>query len=206
MLVDSGASVNVIDKETWTKLKSQHVKCKSSTSKPVKKLFAYGCTTPLKTTGTFTAEVSIEDRKCDADFIVIESTGIPLLGLKTATALHVLKINDGVNSIDVTDTSETQILSISEMKTKLETEFKDVLKGVGKLKGHQIKLKTDPSVRPIAQPIRRTPFGLRDKVEKKIDELIEADIIEPVEDPTEWVSPIVIVPKVNKMTFEFVWI
>ena len=36
---------------------------------------------------------------------------------------------------------------------------------------------------------------MRSKVEKKIKELEEADIIEKVDGPTPWVSPIVIVPK-----------
>jgi hypothetical protein len=34
-------------------------------------------------------------------------------------------------------------------------------------------------------------------VEKKINKLIEADIIEPVDGPTLWVNPVVIVPKSN---------
>jgi transposase InsO family protein len=197
MLVDSGASVNVIDKETWTGLKSQDVMCISSTAKPAKSLYAYGCTEPLKKIGTFTSEVSIGKQKCKADFVVIDSEGIPLLGLKTATQLRVLKIHRDVNAVGVTDIDNTWSSPIREMKAKLETEFTDVLKGVGKLKDHQVKLKTDPSIKPVAQPVRRTPFGLREKVEKKIEELIEADIIEPVEEPTEWVSPTVIVPKAN---------
>jgi hypothetical protein len=107
MLVDSGASVNVIDKETWTGLKSQDVICISSTAKPDKSLYAYGCTEPLKTIGTFTSEVSIGEQKCKADFIVIESEGIPLLGLNTATQLQLLKICGHANTIDVDNTANT---------------------------------------------------------------------------------------------------
>lgn len=36
---------------------------------------------------------------------------------------------------------------------------------------------------------------LRGKVEEKINELVSLDIIEPVEGPTSWVNPVVIVPK-----------
>lgn len=36
---------------------------------------------------------------------------------------------------------------------------------------------------------------LRDKVKAKIDELLEGDIIERVEGPTTWVSPVVVAPK-----------
>ena len=51
-------------------------------------------------------------------------------------------------------------------------------------------------MKPVAQPVRRLPFGLREKVDKKLDELLKEDIIEEVHsDPTELVSPLVVVPK-----------
>ncbi len=34
-------------------------------------------------------------------------------------------------------------------------------------------------------------------MQKKIDELMEADIIEPVKGPTEWLNPVVVAPKAN---------
>lgn len=34
-----------------------------------------------------------------------------------------------------------------------------------------------------------------DKMEQKLEELVECDIIEPVEGPTPWVSPVLMVPK-----------
>ena len=55
----------------------------------------------------------------------------------------------------------------------------------------------NPDVPPVAQPVRRIPFSLRDKVKEKIEELVAMDMIEPVEGPTLWVSPVVVVPKQN---------
>jgi hypothetical protein len=77
----------------------------------------------------------------------------------------------------------------------LVEKYNDVFHGVGKLKDHQVRLHVDPSVTPVAQTVRRIPFSLRDKVESKVKELQELDIIEPVEGPTPWVSPVVVVPK-----------
>ena len=49
---------------------------------------------------------------------------------------------------------------------------------------------------PIPQPVRRIPFGLREKEDKKLDELLQADIIEEVpEGPSGWISPLVVAPK-----------
>ena len=53
-----------------------------------------------------------------------------------------------------------------------------------------------PCIKLVAQPIRRLPFGLRDKVDEKLDELLEKDIIEELSSkPTEWVSLLVVVTK-----------
>ncbi|XP_070535101.1 uncharacterized protein [Ptychodera flava] len=70
-----------------------------------------------------------------------------------------------------------------------------VFTGVGKLKTKQESLHIDPTLEPVAQPLRRTPFNLRDKVEVKTNELLNLDIIEPVDGPTPWVNPVVVVPK-----------
>ena len=43
--------------------------------------------------------------------------------------------------------------------------------------------------------LRPPPFGLREKIEQKLEELVNHDIIEPVEGPTPWVNPVVIIPK-----------
>jgi len=43
--------------------------------------------------------------------------------------------------------------------------------------------------------LRPSPFGLREKIEQKLEELVGHDITEPVEGPTPWISPVVIIPK-----------
>ena len=52
-------------------------------------------------------------------------------------------------------------------------------------------------MKPVAQPHRRIPFHIRQKVEREIKSELEQDLIEPVHGPTEWVSPLVIAPKPN---------
>ena len=70
--------------------------------------------------------------------------------------------------------------------------------GVGKLSGYQLKLNTDRKITPIAQKPRRVPYALKEKVQQKIEELLDLDIIEKVSGPTTWVSPAAFVPKPNK--------
>ncbi|KAL9967186.1 hypothetical protein ACROYT_G025364 [Oculina patagonica] len=74
-------------------------------------------------------------------------------------------------------------------------QFPGCCEGIGKLKDFQLKVPIDSEVQPIAQPIRRVPYHLRDKLSDKLDELVKLDIIEKVSGPSLWVSPVVVVPK-----------
>lgn len=47
------------------------------------------------------------------------------------------------------------------------------------------------------QPARRVPVALKKMVESKLDSLLQQGIIEPVEEASEWVSPLVVVIKDN---------
>ena len=77
----------------------------------------------------------------------------------------------------------------------LQEKHPEVFNGLGKLKGRAGKLHIDPNVKLVAQPIRRTSFSPRSKVEAKIQERVDLDIIEPAQGPTTWVKPVVVVPK-----------
>ena len=68
-------------------------------------------------------------------------------------------------------------------------------KGIGNLKNVWLKLHIDESTQPVVQRPRRVPFHLRKKVELK--ELEQHGIIEKVDGPTPWISPLVAVPKSN---------
>ena len=181
MLIDSGANTNVIDKNLWSKLKQDKIKCVSRKSD--KKLYAYGSKQLLNVLGTFSALVRVEGKEIEAEFVVINGEGAALLGRETAIQLGVLKLG-------------TRIYTVTSSET-IMSDYKEIFEGVGKLKDYQVKLHVNPDVHPVAQPVRRTPFNLRDKVKEKIEELVAMDIIEPVEGPTPWVSPVVVVPKQN---------
>lgn len=62
-----------------------------------------------------------------------------------------------------------------------------VLHEIGKHKYRQVELIIDKSVQPKVQALRRIPFPKRKQFDKIIQELEDADLIEPVEGPTEWI-------------------
>ena len=50
-----------------------------------------------------------------------------------------------------------------------------------------MKIPIDAEVQPVAQPIRRVPYHLRDKLTNKLKELVELETIEKVSGPSSWV-------------------
>ncbi|KMQ92700.1 hypothetical protein RF55_7276 [Lasius niger] len=66
-----------------------------------------------------------------------------------------------------------------------------------KFKDISINIPIDRKVKPVLQPYRRIPIPLEEKVNRKIEELIDQDIIEKVEGPSEWISPMVPILKEN---------
>jgi len=77
-------------------------------------------------------------------------------------------------------------------------KFPAVFSGkIRKLKDYQLKLNIDPTVPPVVHNSRPTPLHYRAKVEAKLKQLEDQDIIEQVTGPTPWVSPLVIVDKPN---------
>lgn len=182
MIIDSGASCNIMGKHLWNHLKENRVKCVSS--KSTKNLFAYGSQEPLKVAGEFTTIVKCNNRVLNkVDFVVIEGKGQALLSRDTAEQLGVLQLVHNVSE------------SVTNLKSTIKDKFPGSFTGVGKLKSFKLKIPIDPDVEPVIQSMRRVPFNLRDKLAKKLDELLDLDIIECVNEPSEWVSPVVVVPK-----------
>ncbi|XP_061713508.1 uncharacterized protein K02A2.6-like [Cydia pomonella] len=170
MLIDSGCRCNIITDETWEYLKSHNVKTANQIAHPDKTLVAYGSQTPLDVTGKFEAQIYIRDGlETMATLYVIRNGSRNLLGRITAKQLGVLQTGIPVNNIST----------------------------FPKFKGVKIQIPIDDKVKPVIQPYRRIPIPLEAKVNSKLTELLEADIIEEVNGPSQWVSPMVPVLKEN---------
>lgn len=186
VLIDSGASCNIVDGKMWKTLKEKGIICNSN--KVSKNLFAYGQVDPIETSGTFECEIFCQSTKlkCTDEFVVVKGEGKSILGKSTSEKLNLLRVGPPKVYSVTSEHSDGDIRS----------QYKDVFEGVGKLKDYQVKLHIDESILPVAQPVRRVPFGLRAKVEEHLDDLLEKGIIEPVSGrPTKWISPLVVVPK-----------
>lgn len=123
--------------------------------------------------GVFTATVKLGNARDSAEFFVVKGNGKILIGRDTATAMGVLKIDIPVNEVEV------------GAKSKKLGTIKDIVV--------DIPIKADAV--PVVQPYRRIPVALETMVDKKLDELLHQGVIEPVNEPAKWISPVVVVPK-----------
>ena len=178
-IIDSGASVNIIDERTYNKMKKR--KQTPVLTTPQSRIYTYGSNTELPLLGMTTAEIRFQSTILKATFYVTKGNNGNLLSCKTTENLGILKIT--VNT------------AWNTPSTPPEEQFRDLFTGIGKIKDKKIKLHIDPDVKPKQQPHRRIPCHIRKDVEKKLQRLEELDIIEQVEGPTPWVSPLVVVPK-----------
>ena len=134
--------------------------------------------------GKFEAIVESNTRIAPATFHVIKghTNTEPLIGFQTAEDLGLVKV---ANTVQSEETITSNLLK----------EYADLFRGIGKMKGVKVDLHVDPAITPVAQAHRRIPFSVRPKLEAELEKLEADDIIERVEKPTSWVSPVVITPK-----------
>ena len=187
-VIDSGASCNIVDADTWNVMKKKHVKCLKMTTEHNKslKLYTYAANEPLKILGVFTANTCIKDKpSIEAEFVVIDGKGVPLLGKDTSEKLGILSLYSVTPERPVS----------GSVKPEDKPEYQSMYSGLGKLRDRKVTLHAKPNAKPVLQNARRLPFSQRPLVEAKIKELLELDIIEKAEGPTKFVSPIVVVPK-----------
>ena len=111
-LVDTGATVNIIDSKTFESLQHQ-VKLE-----PAKiKVFAYGSSTPLQLKGCFSAMIELKSRYTVSQFYVVEGSGGNLLSGKTAHKLTLIQL---VNKVNETQTSDSKSENTTDDKEATE--------------------------------------------------------------------------------------
>ena len=78
-------------------------------------------------------------------------------------------------------------------ESHIQGKYQDCFTGIGLLKDYELKIRVDESVTPVVQPVHGILFALREKVEKILDELLQAGIIEELpEGPSGWISLFVV--------------
>ena len=112
-------------------------------------------------------------------FLVVDTKSVSILGLESCENLKLIKC----------------ICSIESKENSFPSEFSDCFREIGTLnKTNHIKIKEDfnPVVTPMNSSCPKT------KVEKELKRVVDLDIIEPVDELTDWVNGLFIVEKANR--------
>ena len=163
--IDTGTQCNVIPKHLPQKF-SPKPKIKPATIK----LSAYNGTS-IPVSGKCIGKLKLKDRTVNVLFIVVDSDSVPILGLNTSVKLNLIK-------------QTYQISKNVQFTTPIQEEFSDCFGEIGCLpRVHHIEIRDD--VEPVITPVRKVPFALKPKLKKELKRMVDQEIIEQVEKPTD---------------------
>ncbi|XP_028406446.1 uncharacterized protein K02A2.6-like [Dendronephthya gigantea] len=180
MVIDTGASINIIDELAFNILQKQRP---LSLRHSKTRVFAYGATHQLPVMGQFHATLKFATGTTTTRVHVIKGNFGCLLSYQTASALGLIMLK--INNVKSGQSTHDQLLK----------EYAHIFNGIGTLKDFEVKLHINDTVPPVAQNPRRIPFHMRKKVSDALDKLESDGIIEKTSEATHWVSPLVVIPK-----------
>uniref|UniRef100_A0A1I8IFH4 CCHC-type domain-containing protein n=1 Tax=Macrostomum lignano TaxID=282301 RepID=A0A1I8IFH4_9PLAT len=199
VLVDSGASCNVMSEENFRRLRN--VRLRSA----IHPIFSYGSTTPLQVLGVADLNVSTAASRQLASFYITKGCGTTLLGRETAFNMGILHIQHP--TVEVNSVQPTENLAASgiqelfskyrdvdqDLPTELRIssilgEFQSIFEGLGCVKGVEVDVRLRPEAVPVCHPPSRVPVHQRSAVIAELQALLDQGIIERVNGPSPWVS------------------
>ena len=185
--IDCGASVNVLPMKYVNK----------QTLKPTNKTLVMWNKTELKPKGTkrLTIRNPKTNTKHKVEFVIVEENLMPLLGSSASQNMNIIKVkHENFKSVSSVRHEQPTTYILGD-KADVIARYADVFNGdLGTLEGKQ-HLTVDPDVTPTVSPSRRLPFAMRSKLQAELDRLTDLGVVAPVDEPTDWVSNVVIATK-----------
>lgn len=174
--LDTGSEVNVLPIKIFSKLKLKNKKL----SKCNITLRAYGGS-QIRPVGTIELNACIRNSTSRELFVIVDNDTTPILGLKTCLKLNLIK----------------RVYSVSQDgKADFLRNNNDIFEGLGRFPD-TLEIVLKPDANPVSRAPRRIPLSLKPKVKEALDNLTNFDIIEPTQEPSDWISNLVVVEKPN---------
>ena len=157
VLPDSGATVSAMDEVSLRRygLEDKKSRCQRKPYGAVKE------TNLIPVLGSFEALTEFKTKMKVVTWQLIkgDTQTAPLLSYKDGKDLGMIHVSNAISK-------ETKQSEDTSHVKELE-EYKDRFEGIGKLTDIHVDLNVDPDFTPVAQPPRRQPFSVREKIEKK---------------------------------------
>ena len=113
-------------------------------------------------------------------FIVADTISPPLLGLQTCVDLNLIK----------------HVWAVNANAPDFIQDYKHIFGELGCFKG-DYHINIDPNATPVIHPPHKIPISLIEKLKVELERMCKLDVIEKIDEPTDWVSSKVIVEKGN---------
>lgn len=176
------AETNVLPQAMYKTMKrkfrrEKHMNLQLKPTKTV--LVAYGGV-KLKPEGTVLLECSTAHSKANLLFYVSNHSETAILGKNACETLGLIKR-----------------MEKRWTREELLKQHASVFHGLGEFSGeHHIHI--DPTVTPVIHGCRKIPLAVMDRLRDTLDDLLKADVIEPVTEPATWVNSLVVTEKKDK--------
>ena len=105
-------------------------------------------------------------------------------------SVHVSKKQSEVSTVPNHRDMEPKLIT---SKDQLLTYYSDVFDGIGCFPDPPYNIHIDPSVTPKQRPCRPIPMHLKGSFRKKIDKMLQAGVLKPVDQATPWINSFVLV-------------
>lgn len=177
--LDNGADITTIGTKIWHKINCPKLRPYSKTCVTATKEL-------IKNKGCFDAVLSWKGESTNVLILVIEQHELALLSSQAIDALKLVKYSDGVSQVATIQTQQG-------IKNKYPELFSESL---GKCNKAKMSLQIINDSTPVHIPRRPVALAIEPAIEKEINRLLKANIIEAVE-ISEWAAPIVVARKPN---------
>lgn len=181
---DTGSPCSLIPASIFKNLKT-NVKCKPCNTSYVD----YGGN-KIELIGEFNSVIEYRNLCKTIKVVVTNINNPPWLGRNFLRAF-----NFGlqqVNSVEISKSNELLLLT-----EQVKNEFSEIFNGeLGAYRLEKISLPIDKNAKPVFFKPRPVPFAWKEAIEKDLQDLIENDVLEPVE-TSDWGTPLVPILKPN---------
>ena len=183
MFADTGADISVVPKSLADELELPLVRTKM-------RIKPYGMQKRIRCVGYYVGPVMYEGEVANVGLYVVKGEVEPLLSGAASEALGIISFNGTKDAGVRRCSAETD-----PVKKKYISKYPSIFQGVGKLADYTVKYHIDPNVPPVACPEKSPPYHLQGKLDKAIEKMEKAGVIEDHVGPAPWRSNLVLSPK-----------
>lgn len=134
-------------------------------------------------------------KKYSVEFVVVKENLTPLIGAQAAQHMKLITVNEEnfvTTSPPCSKQAEVKLLNAAEDVIKRYSDVFD--RPLGTFPG-KVHLEVESNAVPVIIPPRRIPTALKEKFKEELTKLVDEKIISPVDQPTPWVSSVVVTTK-----------